>query len=123
MNKRKLYCIFARESLQLMNGNRGKMAAQAGHAFLHSFWDAEHRFPVIAGEYQFSQLAYKITLVTPSIKDLETLYGAYQERCGVTLVKDAGLTVFEGPQITCLGLGPVDPDELDQDIKDLKVLI
>ena len=23
-----------------MNGNRGKLVAQAGHAYLHSYWDA-----------------------------------------------------------------------------------
>lgn len=37
----RMYCIVARDSLKLMNGNRGKLAAQAGHAYLHAFWDAE----------------------------------------------------------------------------------
>ena len=37
-----MYCIFAKESIDKMKGNRGKMAAQAGHAFLHSWWDANY---------------------------------------------------------------------------------
>ena len=38
--KHKMYCIFAKESIAKMNGIRGKMATQAGHAYLHAFWDA-----------------------------------------------------------------------------------
>ena len=37
----KMYCIFSRESLEAMKGVRGKMAAQAGHAYLHAFWNAD----------------------------------------------------------------------------------
>lgn len=38
----KMYCIFARESIEKMGGNRGKLAAMAGHAFVGALLDAEN---------------------------------------------------------------------------------
>ena len=32
--KIKMYCIFSKEALKKMNGIRGKLASQAGHAYL-----------------------------------------------------------------------------------------
>jgi peptidyl-tRNA hydrolase len=46
----KMYCIFSRESVEKMKGNKGKMCAQAGHAYLHAWWDAEVRFGVPLSE-------------------------------------------------------------------------
>ena len=74
--KIKIYCIFAGESVAKMNGNRGKLTAQAGHAFLHSFWDAEKRFPEMAQAYRNSSHAYKIGLLVPTVAELETLRDA-----------------------------------------------
>ncbi len=39
--KIKIYCIFAKESVVKMNGIRGKIATQSGHAYLHSYWDTD----------------------------------------------------------------------------------
>lgn len=39
----KMYCIFAKESLDKIKGVRGKLATQAGHAYLHAYWDAMER--------------------------------------------------------------------------------
>ena len=124
----KMYCIFARESIAKMNGNRGKLAAQAGHAYLHAFWDAnklssETSKVVQAQGYWNSSRAYKIALVVDTVEELKELHEAYKSVCGVSLVTDAAFTVFEEPTTTCLGIGPIHVDNIGDDIKALKVLI
>lgn len=130
----KMYCIFSAEAIKLMKGNRGKMAAQAGHAYLHSWWDADRRFSSYEGglggdfiaypkAYKCSDRAYKICLVVDNEEKLKELHDNYRPKCGVALIEDAGFTVFERPTVTCLGLGPVHVDDLEDDIKSLKVLI
>lgn len=119
---RKLYCIVSREALAKMGGNRGKMMAQAGHGFCHAVWDAERRFPEDAWAYRASQHAYKITLAVDTEEDLMRLQDAYQGVCGVSLVKDAGFTVFKEPTVTVLGVGPISADRIGDDIKALRPL-
>ena len=123
-----MYCIFAKESVQKMNGIRGKMCTQAGHAYLHAFWDAIS--PVISDErnmkleqaydYRMSDRAYKITLVVDTVDDLKALQEKYKDVCGTSLVTDAGFTVFNEPTTTCLGLGPIAEGNIGDDIKSLK---
>jgi peptidyl-tRNA hydrolase len=119
----KLYCVFAKESIAKMKGNRGKLASQAGHAYLHTVWDAMNRFPQLVIDYQNSERAYKITLVVDTVAELEQLRDAYAGVCGVSLVKDAGFTVFDEPTVTCLGIGPIHVDQIGDDLKQLKLLI
>jgi peptidyl-tRNA hydrolase len=124
----KMYCIFAKESVQKMNGIRGKMCTQAGHAYLHAFWDAIK--PVISDErnmkleqaydYRMSDRAYKITLIVDTVDELKALQDKYKDICGTSLVTDAGYTVFNEPTTTCLGLGPISEDNIGDDIKSLK---
>lgn len=127
----KMYCVFARESLDKMKGNRGKMAAQAGHAFLHSYWDActdmakdgdRPKFSQ-AIRYQAGERAYKITLVVDTVEELKTLQGAYKDVCGTSLVTDAAFTVFDEPTTTCLGIGPISEANIGEDLKCLKTLL
>lgn len=106
----KLYCIFSKQSLSKMNGIRGKMASQAGHAFLHSFWDAEIRFPEDAAAYKNGKHAKKITLVVDTDEEALEIFDKLKLLCGATKVVDAGFTVFDEPTFTCIGLGPVDDD-------------
>lgn len=132
MNYR-MYCIVSKEALDAMNGNRGKLAAQAGHAFLHAYWDAEERFPEAVKGYRGSEVkevggkltggVVKITLVVPTTKELETLSYDYYLWCGTSLVRDSGRTVFKEPTVTCLGLGPIREDHIKDDLKALKILI
>jgi len=113
-----------------MNGIRGKMCAQAGHAYLHAFWDSVERFPGQHGfsndepsdaeRYQNSDHAYKITLIVDTVDELKALQEAYKNVCGTSLVTDAGFTVFNEPTITCLGLGPIAEDNIGEDLKALK---
>jgi peptidyl-tRNA hydrolase len=133
----KMYCIFAKESIDKMKGSRGKLASQAGHAYLHAFWDAQQldmRDDLVDGlnitrrkaqqavAYQQSKHAYKITLVVDTVEELVQLQDKYKTICGTSLVKDAGFTVFEEPTITCLGLGPIFVDNIGDDLKSLKLL-
>ena len=99
-----MYCIFSKEAIKAMGGNRGKMASMAGHAFLHAWWDAveyEHiPFPSRgfgapqdqqirdeqrrwmtgyqkfqhASRYKDSGFAKKVTLVVETTDELNALY-------------------------------------------------
>lgn len=130
----RMYCIVARESLNKMNGNRGKLAAQAGHAYLHAWWDSEERFNyhvpglgLVGGhkaeKYRNSGRATKVCLVVDTVDELKALEEAYRPVCGVSLVTDAGLTCFDEPTTTCLGIGPIRDEDIGEDLKALKVLI
>lgn len=68
-----MYCVFSKEALVKMKGIRGKMASQAGHAFLHAYWDAEARHRALAEAYRHSGRAYKITLVVDTDAELFAL--------------------------------------------------
>lgn len=141
--KYKMYCIFAKESLDKINGIRGKLATQAGHAYLHAYWDAmgypdktvldssltEDDLRAIwlkkraqGQAYATSDRAYKITLVVDTVDELKVLQGAYKDVCGTHLVTDAGFTVFKEPTTTCLGLGPISEDNIGDNLIRLKTL-
>ena len=125
MMKIKMYCIFARESVEKMNGIRGKMCTQAGHAYLHAFWDAVDRKSSNekidqAHDYANSDRAYKITLIVDTVDELRAIQEKYKDICGTSLVTDAGFTVFNEPTTTCLGLGPISEDNIGDDLKALK---
>lgn len=123
MSNLKMYCVVSREALAKMNGNRGKLASQAGHAYLHAWWDSATRFTMDAFAYNTSGVAYKITLVVDTDDELRELEALYKDICGVSLVTDAGRTVFKEPTVTCLGIGPIDPDMREDKLKSLKPLI
>lgn len=122
MQKYKVYILVSLDALKAMGGNRGKLAAQVGHAVLHSVWDAQKRFPSDVAAYQDSDHAFKIALTVPDQVTLEKFKDAYQNVCGVSLVKDAGFTVFKEPTVTCLGIGPIPEDRVGEDLKALSTL-
>ncbi len=82
----------------------GKMAAQAGHAFLTAWRQAE---PGLAREYAESAQV-KIVLEAPDLVALERI-AAKAVRRGVpmALITDAARTVLPEPMVTVLGLGPM----------------
>ncbi len=118
----KMYCVVSKEALVKMNGVRGKLATQAGHAYLHCWWDADLRHPEMASAYRDSARAYKITLLAAGDVPLMHLEAAYRSLCGVALITDAGLTVFKEPTVTCLGIGPLPNRLKGQDLRDLRPL-
>lgn len=127
--KHKMYCVFAKESVDKINGVRGKMCTQAGHAYLHAFWDAwdERQEGEVQPQklqqaiaYKNSERAYKITLIVDTVEELVALQEKYKDVCGTSLVTDAGFTVFNEPTTTCLGIGPISEENIGDDIKALK---
>ena len=118
--KYKMYCIFAMESVQKMNGIRGKMCTQAGHAYVHALQTAMKDFPELAQAYLDSDHAYKITLVVETVEELKKIQEAYKDKVATKLVTDQGFTVFKEPTTTCLGLGPIGEDMIGDDLKALK---
>lgn len=123
-----MYCLCSKEALDKMKGVRGKMITQGGHAYLHAFWDAERRFPESAKAYQDSERAYKITIVVDTEAELIEFRDRYKDICGVSLVVDAGITVFKNedgsprPTVTYLGIGPITESLIGSDLASLKTL-
>lgn len=119
----KLYCVVSKEAVTAMKGNRGKLVAQGGHAFLHAWWSAMLRFPWAALAYKFSKHAYKITLVVENEAELILLHERYRDQCGTSLVRDAGFTVFERPTLTSLGIGPLRCDRFEPEGVSVKMFV
>ena len=115
----KLYCVVSDEAVKAAGGNRGKMGAQIGHAFTEAIFDALERFPSQVKAYRDTGRVGKVLLHAPE-ETLHTLSRLYKDKCGVALIKDAGLTVFPRPMITAVGIGPIDVNEREQILKDLK---
>lgn len=118
--KCKMYCIFAKPAVEQMKDFRGKIAAQAGHAYLHTAWLAEKEFPELLDTYKNSDHAYKIALIVDTVEELHQLQAAYKDKCATRLVTDIGFTVFAEPTVTCLGLGPITEDLIGDDLKAIK---
>lgn len=120
--KVKMYCIVAADALKKMNGVRGKLGTQCGHAYLHAFWNAEKHFPEHAQAYRDTDHAYKITLVVDTVEELKMIEKDYNGICATSLVTDKGFTVFNEPTTTCLGLGPIPEDLIGKYLQGLKTL-
>ena len=126
----KMYAVFCRETLCKFEQNEGKLAAQAGHAYLHAWWDAEKRsqydFPDIYSDviydYKYNDDARKIALVTNTVDDLRRLYEMYKPICGVTLVEDCGYTIFTEPTITAVGIGPIRDEDKCAWLRNMELL-
>lgn len=118
--KYKMYCIFAKESVQKMSGVRGKMCTQAGHAYVHTMLNAMTETPELVEAYLNNGHAYKITLIVDTVDELKLIQEKYKDKVATKLVTDAGFTVFKEPTTTCLGLGPISEDMIGDDLKSIK---
>lgn len=118
----KLYCIIAREAVDLMGGNRGKLMTQAGHAYVHALTNSMQRADrkQVVSDYLDSGQAFKITLVVDSIADLRELHAKMEADFGTALITDAGRTVFANPTTTCLGIGPLRDSEKPSELSELR---
>lgn len=118
-----MYCIFARESIEKMGGNRGKLAAMAGHAFLGAFLDAENgrRTNEDSLAYRVEYGMPKIVCVVDTVEDLRQIHREMFGNFGCMLVTDAAKTVFSEPTDVCLGVGPC--PEGFKGLEHLKVLL
>lgn len=118
----KMYAIVSNEAVKASGGNRGKMGAQIGHAYVHSFMDAQARFAQDVKDYIATGTVGKVCLKADEV-ELHALSILYKNKCGVYLVKDAGLTVFPRPMITALGIGPIRVDAREPILAGLKLWI
>lgn len=89
----------------------GKLAAQAGHAFLGAFIAASNNSPALATEYASDPPGTKICLAARDEAELLALH-ELAAKAGIpsALITDSGHILpphFDGsPIVTALGLGP-----------------
>ena len=115
----KLYAIIRSDLLPIFSREAGKLIAQTGHAYLDAFLDAQNRFPDKAKAYLATRCT-KIGIKAKNERELINLYEKYRLTHGVALIKDAGKTVFKGPTVTVLGIGPICRHELPKRLQALR---
>ncbi|MBI4154728.1 peptidyl-tRNA hydrolase [Candidatus Woesearchaeota archaeon] len=108
--------ILVRENLKM---SKGKIAVQCGHACVDAVFNSDRK---IIDEWRKEGMK-KVVL---KVKDLKELM-KFKELAGkndlkVSLIKDAGLTEFEKPEITCLGIGPDKEEKIDKITGELETL-
>jgi PTH2 family peptidyl-tRNA hydrolase len=111
--------IILRNDLEM---SRGKLAAQAAHASLMGYFEAEKVDKKIAREWLDSG-EKKIVLKVGSEEALIKLYNAFKFK-GVpcALVSDAGLTEIPPGSKTALGVGPWQGSKINEFTSGLKLL-
>ncbi len=102
--------------------SKGKTAAQAAHASLMSYFEAEKKDKEVA-EAWLKSGEKKIVLKIDNEGDMKRLYEAFKYK-GIpcALVEDAGFTELPPGTKTALGIGPWRSSEIDQFTKSLKLL-
>lgn len=116
-----MYIVVSMEAVAKMKGIRGKMMVQAGHAIQVADWDSEARFPELREKYKNSDHIRKITVKVDTDEELLKLVSAYKQKCGVSVIKDAGFTVFDEPTLTCIGIGPIHQNNIGDDLSSLRL--
>jgi peptidyl-tRNA hydrolase, PTH2 family len=101
----------------------GKLGGQAGHAFLNAFFKCEAMFPDRAEVYKNDDLQSKIILNGKNLNNIMTIHHSCLElNIPSVIVRDAGLTVFKEPTITCIGIGPIEKTDTPKMISKLRLL-
>ena len=101
----------------------GKIASQAGHAFLDSYLACLKTDPHRCIDYKQNH-GIKVTLRAKSLDQLLKAQTECENK-GIfcCLITDLGYTVFDGkPTITALGMGPVRKSELGTFVKKLQLM-
>lgn len=119
----RLYAII-REDLEMTSG---KATAQAGHAFLNTFLEAQKVNPELADLYHKDGIGTKVCLVGADEIDLQLAHlQAKDENLPTYLVVDSGHIMpphFTGePIVTALGIGPCTRDQIKDIVKGFKLL-
>ena len=108
--------IIVRSDLKM---SKGKIAAQVAHAAVGAMRKSR-KFDV---ESWNAEGGKKVVLKVGSLRKLNSVQRkAKASRIPHFLVRDAGLTQIKKGTTTCLGIGPVREDKLNDLIKDLKLL-
>jgi PTH2 family peptidyl-tRNA hydrolase len=106
---------------------KGKMAAQSSHASLGAILnykiDDTLRLPEVVNEW-INGIYTKICVYVDSEEELLDINNnAIEAGLNVKLIKDHGLTVFDGVHtLTCLAIGPDHPEKIDPITKHLKLV-
>lgn len=104
----------------------GKLASQAGHAYLNAYLEALKTDPETAAEYQKDGIGSKICLKAKNLDKLLTAYEA-AKAAGIpcSLIEDENHIMpphFDGsPIITALGIGPALRSEIHPITKKFQV--
>ncbi len=99
--------------------NKGKMAAHAAHAALHSFILADKK----TSEEWLSTGAKKVVLKVKDLPELKKIYqNAKKMKLPCTIVTDAGKTQLERGEVTAVGIGPAPEKDVDKVTGKLKLL-
>lgn len=105
----------------------GKLAAQAGHAFLQAFEQAQRITPDIAKQYQSDPPGTKVVLVSNTLQQLLEA----QDKCIASNIPHALIIDshhilpphFDGsPIVTAIGIGPCTRGEICHITKHFKLL-
>lgn len=101
----------------------GKIAAQAGHAYLDAFLLAQSERPDTIKSYKTNH-GIKICLRAKNLGALERAYKeAIDAGIPATLITDLGYTIFEGrPTVTALGIGPARKEEVHHFLKRFQLM-
>ncbi len=101
---------------------KGKLAAQAAHASLMSYLEAEKKDKEIAKQW-IDEGEKKIVLKADSEDALKKLFEAFRfKKIPCSLVSDAGLTQLQPGTVTALGIGPWNGEEIDRFTSTFKLL-
>ena len=107
--------IIVRHDLQM---NKGKFAVQVAHASCTASYKATTP-NMLAWENEGSCKICLQAKDLPHLLQLKDL--AVRAKLTTSLITDAGVTVFNEPQTTCLAIGPNKIEEIDLITKDLKL--
>ncbi len=108
--------IVVRDDLKL---GKGKIAAQVAHASLESYLRADKD---AVSEWEKTGVK-KVVLKVSDLKELMAIYDKLKAaKLKPVLVKDAGHTEVEPGTITCVGVGPVEENQVDKITGHLKML-
>lgn len=126
-----------------LNMSSGKTAAQVAHASMGVFFDwmkMNSNDTTIESEHFFREYILRISNITPqfewiensftkvvvgvsSLEELMTLDKTVRDKGLLScLITDNGLTEFKCPTVTCLAIGPLYSEEIDELTSHLKLL-
>lgn len=120
-----------------LNMRKGKIVAQTSHASLGAILNYGQMYPATADKDAYYNLAVnkpveewlrgrfkKVCVYVNSEAELLNIFSeALEHGLNTKLIKDAGLTEFNGvPTLTCLAIGPDYPEKIDSVTGHLKLL-
>jgi peptidyl-tRNA hydrolase, PTH2 family len=108
--------ILVRNDLKM---GKGKIAAQAAHASLASYKNADKKTKEAWESLGCKKVVLKVNDEKELLKYLELARDANLPNA---LITDAGLTQIPASTTTCLGIGPAEEEKVDKIVKELKLL-